>query len=170
MNIPNVLTTIRFFLIPIFCIVYFSSITNHFIISIIIFLISGITDVLDGYIARKYDMITKWGTLLDPLADKLMLLAVLFCLSSTGIISIWIFVLILAKEGLMILGGILLLKKQTVVAARYYGKAATLFFYLSIGVMILDRKVGTIIMYAAMLLAFFAFYNYLRTYIRIKKS
>ena len=108
MNIPNILTAIRFFLIPVFCIVYFSSINNQFMISIIIFLISGITDVLDGYIARKYDMVTKWGTLLDPLADKLMLLTVLFCLSRTHVIPIWIFILILAKEGLMILGGLLL--------------------------------------------------------------
>lgn len=168
MNIPNVLTIIRFFLIPVFCIVYFSPVDNHFIISIVIFLISGITDILDGYIARKYDMVTKWGTLLDPLADKLMLITVLFSLSRTGVIPIWIFSLILAKEGLMILGGILLLKKQTVVAARYYGKAATLFFYLSIGVMMFNRSIGTIIMYGAILLAFFAFFNYLKSYIHIK--
>jgi cardiolipin synthase len=137
-------------------------------ISIIIFLISGITDVLDGYIARKYDMVTKWGTLLDPLADKLMLLTVLFCLSRTHVIPIWIFILILTKEGLMILGGLLLLKKQTVIAARYYGKAATLFFYLSIGVMIFNSSTGTIIMYCAILLAFFAFFNYLKNYISVK--
>lgn len=170
MNIPNILTTIRFFLIPVFYIVYFSSIDNHFMISIIIFLISGITDVLDGYIARKYNMITKWGSLLDPLADKLMILTVLFSLSKTNVIPLWIFVLILAKEGLMILGGILLLKKKTVISARYYGKAATLFFYLSIGVMIFNERIGIIIMYAAILLAFFAFFNYSRNYLRIKKS
>lgn len=168
MNIPNILTNIRFLLIPVFCIIYFSSINNHFMISIIIFLISGITDVLDGYIARKYDMVTKWGTLLDPLADKLMLLTVLFCLSRTHVIPIWIFILILTKEGLMILGGLLLLKKQTVIAARYYGKAATLFFYLSIGIMIFNSSIGTIIMYVAILLAFFAFFNYLKNYISVK--
>lgn len=170
MNIPNILTTIRFFLIPVFYIVYFSSIDNHFMISIIIFLISGITDVLDGYIARKYDMVTKWGSLLDPLADKLMLLTALFCLSRTDIIPIWIFILILAKEVLMILGGILLLKKKTVVSARYYGKAATLFFYLSIGVMIFNEAAGTYIIYIALALAFFAFFNYLRNYLDIKKN
>jgi cardiolipin synthase len=137
-------------------------------ISIIIFLISGITDVLDGHIARKYDMVTKWGTLLDPLADKLMLLTVLFCLSRTRIIPVWIFILILAKEGLMILGGLLLLKKQTVIAARYYGKAATLFFYLAIGIMVFNKSIGIIIMYFAILLAVFAFFNYLKNYIRIK--
>lgn len=168
MNIPNILTMIRFLLIPIFYIVYFSSIDNHFVISIIIFLVSGITDVLDGYIARKYDMVTKWGTLLDPLADKLMLLTVLFCLSRTDVIPIWIFILILGKEGLMILGGLLLLKKQTVIAAKYYGKAATLFFYLSIGIMVFNSSLGTIIMYVAILLTFFAFFNYLKNYINVK--
>lgn len=170
MNIPNILTTIRFFLIPVFYIVHFSSIENHFIISIIIFLVAGITDVLDGYIARKYNLVTKWGTLLDPLADKLMLLTVLYSLSKTIGISIWIFILILAKEGLMILGGLLLLKNQTVIAAKYYGKAATLFFYLSIGVMIFNENAGTIIMYIAIVLALFAFFNYLKNYLRIKKN
>ncbi len=170
MNIPNILTTIRFLLIPVFYFVYFSSMENNFMISIVIFLISGITDVLDGYIARKYDMITKWGTLLDPLADKLMLLTALFCLSSTKTISIWIFVLILSKEVLMILGGILLLKMRTVVSARYYGKAATLFFYLSIGVMIFNKTIGGYIMYIAIILTLFAFFNYLRNYLNIKRS
>lgn len=170
MNIPNILTTIRFFLIPIFYIVYFSSIDNHFLIAIIIFLISGITDVLDGYIARKYNMVTKWGTLLDPLADKLMLLTALFCLSSTNIIPIWMFIIVLGKEALMILGGILLLKNETVLPAKYYGKAATLFFYLSIGVMVFNEKAGTYIIYIALILAFFAFFNYLRNYLLIKKS
>lgn len=168
MNIPNILTSIRFFLIPIFYIVYFSSLDNRFIISIIIFLLSGITDVLDGHIARKYHTVTKWGTLLDPLADKLMLLTVLFSLSRTGVIPIWIFILILGKEGLMILGGLLLLKKQTVIAAKFYGKAATLFFYLAIGIMVFNRSTGTIVMYLAILLTFFAFINYFKNYIRVK--
>lgn len=170
MNIPNMLTTARFFLIPAFYIVYFSSIDNHFIIAIIIFLISGITDVLDGYIARKHNMVTKWGSLLDPLADKLMLLTVLFSLSQTNVIPVWIFIVILAKEVLMILGGILLLKDETVISSRYYGKAATFFFYLSIGIMILNKKAGAIIMYAAILMAFFAFFNYLRNYLHLKKA
>lgn len=170
MNIPNILTTARFFLIPAFYIVYFSSVDNHFMISIIIFLISGITDVLDGYIARKYNMVTKWGSLFDPLADKLMLLTVLFSLSKTNVIPIWIFIVMLAKEILMILGGILLLKQQTVISAKYYGKAATFFFYLSIGVMIFNKGIGTIIMYVAILMAFFAFFNYLQNYLYIKKS
>jgi cardiolipin synthase len=143
---------------------------NSFLISIVIFLVSGMTDVLDGYIARKYNMVTKWGTLLDPLADKLMIIAVLFCLSKSGVIPGWIFIFILAKELLMITGGLMLLKDRTVVAAKYYGKAATVLFYLSIGVMIFDKTIGTFIIYAALLMAFFAFANYLRNYIVIKKS
>lgn len=170
MNIPNLLTTIRFFLIPVFCFIYFSSVQNHFLIAIIIFLISGITDVLDGYIARKYNMITKWGTLLDPLADKLMTLTVLFCLSVSNIIPIWVFFVVLGKEILMVLGGILLLKKKTIVPAKYYGKLATFFFYLSVGLMIFNKKVGAYVIYGAILLTLFAFFSYLVNYIKIKKN
>jgi cardiolipin synthase len=99
-----------------------------------------------------------------------MIITVLFCLSKSEVIPGWIFIFILAKEILMITGGLMLLKDRTVVAAKYYGKAATVLFYLSIGVMIFDKTIGTFIIYAALLMAFFAFTNYLRNYIVIKKS
>ncbi|SNX55062.1 CDP-alcohol phosphatidyltransferase family protein [Thermoanaerobacterium sp. RBIITD] len=76
MNIPNVLTLLRFILIPIFVYSYFY-ITDGNIFAAIIFIVSGITDVLDGYIARHYNQITKMGILMDPLADKLMIITVL---------------------------------------------------------------------------------------------
>ncbi|WDU82801.1 CDP-alcohol phosphatidyltransferase family protein [Caloramator sp. Dgby_cultured_2] len=112
MNIPNALTTLRFILIPTYLFVYFSKINNSFLFAMIIFFIAGATDVLDGYIARKYNMVTKWGTLLDPLADKLMLLTVLFSLSYTNIIPHWVFYIVLIKEISMIIGGFTLLKNM----------------------------------------------------------
>ena len=78
MNLPNILTTIRLLLIPVFVLVFFSYGTQGLIYGAIIFLIAGFTDVLDGHIARKFNLVTKYGIVLDPLADKLMLLTVLF--------------------------------------------------------------------------------------------
>ncbi|SEG01679.1 CDP-diacylglycerol--glycerol-3-phosphate 3-phosphatidyltransferase [Caloramator fervidus] len=171
MNIPNALTTLRFILIPTYLLIYFSNIKNSFSYAILIFFIAGLTDVLDGYIARKYNMITKWGTLLDPLADKFMLLTVLFSLSFSNIIPNWIFYIILIKEVLMIIGGFTLLKKyETVVAAKYYGKAATVLFYISIGILTLNKLFGLYFLYCAIFLAFFALYNYLMHFIHIKKT
>lgn len=170
MNIPNILTTIRFFLIPVFYTIYFSSINNSMAIAVIIFLISGITDILDGHIARKYNLVTKWGTVLDPLADKLMILTVLFCLSSSKIIPLWIFLLILLKEAFMIIGGINLFKYQKVIPAKYYGKISTVLFYLSVFIMVFYQSIGIYILYAAIAMTIFSFINYLISFVKIKKN
>lgn len=170
MNIPNLLTTMRFILIPVFYFVYSSSINGNFEIAIIIFLVSGITDILDGYIARKYNMITKWGTLLDPLADKLMTITVLYCLSSNNILPNWIFFLILAKEVIMVAGGVRLLKYKEYIPAKYYGKITTFLIYIAIGIMIFNKNIGIYILYAAMVMAIFAFLNYLKAFIDIAKK
>lgn len=169
MNIANILTAIRFVLIPTFVLAYFSNIENSFIISIYIFLISGVTDVLDGYIARKFNMITRLGTVLDPLADKLMTMTVLFCLSYDNIIPMWVFVILLLKELTMIAGGAALWKSHMVIPSKFYGKAATVLFYASIGLMAVDRQIGIYIIYAAIIMAFVAFGYYLKKYISISK-
>lgn len=76
MNIPNFLTLVRFLLIPLFVYTFFY-VPEGNTYAAVIFILSGITDILDGYIARHYNQVTKIGTLLDPLADKLMILTVL---------------------------------------------------------------------------------------------
>ena len=139
MNIPNILTTIRFFLVPIFIHVFFSDTENSYIISAVIFLFAGITDVLDGYIARKYNMVTKWGKLLDPLADKFMQLAAIFCLTYKKLVPLWAIYIILIKEMLMVIGSIVLYRRKVVVSASWYGKASTVLFYLAIlAIIVLD--------------------------------
>lgn len=95
---------------------------------------AGITDILDGYIARKYELITPFGTVMDPLADKLMLLTVLGCYTIAKMIPPWIIGVILIKELLMIVGGLFLYfgMDKHVVSSNKYGKIATVFFYLAI--------------------------------------
>lgn len=128
-HIPNILTIIRFLLIPF--ILYFIF-TEHFIEAFIFFTISGITDVADGFIARKFNLISNFGKLMDPLADKLTQIATLFSLVIVKIIPIWILVIVLIKEFIMIAGASFLYGKDVVVYSKWYGKLATVLFYIAI--------------------------------------
>ncbi len=134
MNIPNIFTIIRLCMVPVFVFVFFSQITDHFLYASLIFVFAGITDVLDGYIARRYHLITKLGQIMDPLADKLMQLVVLACLTYEGMIPLWIIIIYGIKESTMIFGGLFLYtqKEKTVIPANLYGKIATLLFYLAV--------------------------------------
>ncbi|MTI65120.1 MAG: CDP-diacylglycerol--glycerol-3-phosphate 3-phosphatidyltransferase [Firmicutes bacterium] len=164
MNIPNFLTTIRFILIPIFIAIFYSPMKNNIVIATYIFILAGITDVLDGYIARKYDMITKFGTVLDPLADKLMLITVLICFTDANFLPIWVILVVGLKEITMILGGIFLYYcgDKTVIPANKYGKVATVSFYIAI--LSIAFHLNKIFSYALIILAviitIIAFINY----------
>ena len=128
-HIPNILTILRFIFIPI--ILYFIF-TGNYILGIVFFTISGITDVLDGFIARKFNLVSNFGKLMDPLADKLTQIATLTSLVITDIIPIWILIIVLAKEFIMIVGASFLYGKDVVVYSKWYGKLATVLFYLAI--------------------------------------
>lgn len=128
-HIPNILTIIRFLLIPLIIISIFQ---NNFIAAFIIFTISGITDIADGFIARKFNLVSNFGKLMDPLADKLTQIATLASLALIHIIPIWILVIVLIKEFIMIVGASFLYGKDVVVYSRWYGKLATVLFYIAI--------------------------------------
>ncbi len=136
-------------------------------------MLAGITDILDGYIARKYNMISKTGKILDPLADKFMQLTVIICLAYVKIVPPWAIIIIIVKEILMIIGGILLYKDKIVVAANWYGKVATTLFYVSILVIILfEQKLTKVqvssIIGIALISTIFAFIKYTVNYKKIK--
>ena len=95
MNLPNKLTTLRMLLVPVFIIVY---LLGYEIPSLIIFAIASFTDFLDGYLARKYNLISNYGKIMDPLADKLLVTAALVCMVQTGIVPAWMVIVILARE------------------------------------------------------------------------
>ena len=128
-HIPNILTVARFILIP-FIIYYIA--TDQFILALIFLIISGLTDVLDGWIARKFNFITNFGKLIDPLADKATQIAVLLCLAFKEIIPYWIIIVVALKEAAMIAGASFLYGKQLVVSSRWFGKLATVLFYIAI--------------------------------------
>ena len=108
-QIPNILTVSRFFLIPF--IIYFI-LKEQYILALVLLVISGLTDVLDGFIARKFNFITNFGKLIDPLADKTTQIAVLLTLAFKNIIPFWIIIVVVIKEAAMIAG-----------ASFLYGKA-----------------------------------------------
>ena len=128
-HIPNTLTIIRFFLIPFIVLHIF---TGNYILAFVLFTLSGITDIADGLIARKFNLITNFGKLMDPLADKLTQISTIASLTIIHIIPIWILVVVLLKELIMIAGASFLYGKDVVVYSKWYGKLATVLFYLAI--------------------------------------
>ena len=101
-DLPNYLTILRFIFVPIiFALIY----TEHYLSAFIIFFLSGFTDVLDGRIARKYNLITEWGTLADPLADKITQISTITALIVKKIVPFWILIIITIKELTMIIAG-----------------------------------------------------------------
>lgn len=128
-HIPNILTISRFIFIPFILI----SISNeNYILAIILLTLSGITDVLDGFIARKFNFITNFGKLIDPLADKATQISVLVALMLKEIIPFWFIAIIFLKEFIMVAGASFLYGKELVVSSKWYGKATTVLFYLAI--------------------------------------
>lgn len=133
MNLPNKITVARMLLIPIMIIVpylgfnniLFGSVTIGSFITLIIFLIASFTDFLDGYLARKNNLVTTFGKFLDPIADKLLVLSALIMLVEQGILPGWIPIIIAARE--FIVSGIRMLAAGDgkVIAASWYGKVKT---------------------------------------------
>lgn len=178
MNLPNVLTIIRLFLVPVFVFVYKydSSDLNIRVIAAAIFIIASATDVLDGYIARKYNQITDFGKLADPVADKLMQLSVIGCLALDNRISMWILVVFAFKEAVLILGGLNLLKEKFVVHSKWSGKIATAILFLCVVVILvtdetqLSKFQCTVIMSVSLGFTAIAFFDYMSMFLRVKDN
>ena len=128
-HIPNILTIIRFIFVP-FIIVALA--LNNYILALVLFTLSSISDILDGYIARKYNAISDFGKLMDPLADKLTQLSILVTLSLKHIIPLWIAIILICKELVLICGASFLYGKQLVVSSKWYGKLTTVLLYLAV--------------------------------------
>ena len=134
MNTPNKLTILRIILVPVFM-AFMLAIPKNAVfvtVSLLIFLIASVTDTLDGYLARKNNLITNFGKLMDPLADKMLTTAAYLGLLSMGRASSWAIMLILTRE--FIVSGVRLVAAGdgTVIAASVWGKAKTVFQMVSI--------------------------------------
>lgn len=166
-QIPNALTILRFILIP-FIIVLIAQ--ERYLEAFVMLTTSGITDVLDGFIARKYNFITNFGKLVDPLADKTTQIAILVTLALKDIIPFWILIIVFLKEFLMIAGASFLYGKELVVSSRWYGKLATVLFYVAIACSLgiryfnLDMHFDTYIYYVALVATVFSLGMYFEAF------
>ncbi len=163
MNLPNIITSFRILLIPIFIYVYFRNPEKNLLYSVIIFFVAGFSDVLDGYLARKNNLVTPFGTVMDTLADKLMLLTVLISYAVTGIIPYTILILVGIREVSMILGGIIVYKWGIINPANKLGKFVTFSFYVGILTLLFNKPLGITFLFFSAALGFVAGFTYVRT-------
>ena len=120
-TIPNLLTIFRLFLVPVFVLVY---IYVNPIFALIIFILAGFTDVLDGYIARKFNLITDLGKILDPLADKTLRIAAVTVLAFDSVLPMWTLAVIAILDFYLIITSAVLYKRKFVVSSNVWGKVA----------------------------------------------
>lgn len=137
MNLPNKLTMLRVLLVPVFVATFYLPWRSAFIFTALLFAGAFVTDMIDGHIARKYKLVTDFGKLMDPIADKLLTAAALIMLSSAGALSPIVTIAIIARE--FIVSGLRLVvaDKGVVVAANGLGKAKTVSQFVMILLLIL---------------------------------
>ena len=167
MNLTNKLTLSRVIMVPFY--VAFILLVPRFLyfkwIALAIFIVASLTDLLDGKIARKYNLITNFGKFMDPLADKLLVCSALIAMSSLGVIPAWITIVIIARE--FIISGFRLVASDNgiVIAASYWGKFKTTFQMVMICLMIANfpqlQILTNIIMWIALILTVVSLIDYL---------
>ena len=171
-KIPNILTVIRLFMVPLFWWAYF----KNSALGGIVFIAACVTDVIDGFLARKLDAITKFGMLVDPLADKLMQISAVTCLYLSGIFPEWIVTVLIMKELIMIISASFLFKKNIVIPANKVGKAATVLLSVMVVYFMffndVSPKSSEIISVVLGIMAFFVLVSYLLLTIKnlVKKN
>lgn len=131
LTVPNILTLIRFLAIPVLAYLIYAG-DEYNTVAFILFLAIWLTDMLDGYIARRFHQVTNFGKLFDPFVDKIFQLTTAIMMFLVDKLPLWVPIFICIKEALMIAGSALLLKKkELVVFAKWYGKLATVLFVVA---------------------------------------
>ena len=139
MNLPNKLTLLRVILVPVFIVFLMCNITGYDKwIALAVFIIASLTDLLDGKIARKYNLVTNFGKFMDPLADKLLVCSAFICFIELGKLPTWMVLIVIARE--FIISGFRLVAADNgvVIAASIYGKYKTAISMIMIGFVIAD--------------------------------
>lgn len=140
MNLPNKLTVLRVCMIPFFVVFMLTDLGGAFgkYIALAIFVIASLTDLLDGYLARRDNLVTNFGKFMDPLADKLLVCSAMICLIEKGKLAAWIVIIIIARE--FIISGFRLIASDNgvVIAASYWGKFKTVFQMIMVILLIVD--------------------------------
>lgn len=168
MNLPNKLTVLRVILIPFFvAALLVNGGTNETmrIVAGVIFIVASLTDLLDGKIARKYNLVTNFGKFMDPLADKLLVCSALICFIELGQVPAWMVIIIISRE--FIISGFRLVASDNgvVIAASYWGKFKTTFQMIAIVLLIFNipalHMVTQICLWIALILTIVSLVDYL---------
>ena len=168
MNLPNKLTVLRMIMIVPFVFFMLTDVEGDMSkwIALALFVVASLTDLLDGHIARKYNLVTNFGKFMDPLADKLLVCAAMICLVENGKIPSWVVIVIISRE--FIISGFRLIASDNgiVIAASYWGKFKTVFQMIMIVLMIADiaaiQIVTQSVMWIALALTVISLIDYLK--------
>ena len=167
MNLPNKLTVLRVVLIPFFVVFMLVDILGAYDkwVSLAIFIVASLTDLLDGKIARKYNLVTNFGKFMDPLADKMLVCSALICLTALDKLPAWITIVIICRD--FVISGFRLVAADNgvVIAASYWGKYKTTFQMIMVCLLIADLAplalVTTIVTWIAVILTIVSLVDYL---------
>ncbi len=176
MNLPNKLTVLRVVLVPFFVAFLLLSGENESLkwVALVLFIVASLTDLLDGKIARKYNLVTTFGKFMDPLADKVLTISGMICLIELHRIPSWIVVIIVARE--FIISGFRLIATEhgIVIAANYWGKWKTTFQMIMIILMIINIEklsiVTAITMWIALALTIISLATYIMQNMEVVRS
>lgn len=168
-SIPNILTLLRVAAVPLFIVLMLN---NQFYPAIVVFLLAEITDVLDGIIARRYNFITSFGKIADPVADKLMQLSALFMFSIKDMIPKIIPWLFFGKEFFMLVSGIYLIRKKIDTSSKWFGKLTSVILFIAIMLVFfgVPRSITDTIFWVCVAMALFAALMYIRNYFKFVKQ
>lgn len=175
MNLPNALASLRIILAPLlfFILTYnFENIhqswVNYF--AALIFGIAALTDFFDGFIARAWGQKTKLGAILDPLADKMLLLAAFLGLMLVGKANIWVIYLILVREFFITGFRVVMAAENIDISASFAGKLKTAFQIVAVVFLMMDWLFGQTLLYIALILTLYSGFEYILSYLKVKKK
>ena len=126
LNLPNVLTVIRILLVPVLVVALLDGTANGDLLAAIVFALASLTDAMDGYLARTRNAITNFGKLMDPIADKLLIIAALVALVSQNRLAAWVAMVIIAREVTVTVTRMHATQQGVVIASNWWGKAKTI--------------------------------------------
>lgn len=136
MNLPNKLTTLRMILVPVFIVLY---LLGYSIPALVVFVVASFTDYLDGYLARKHNLVTDYGKIMDPLADKLLVTSALVCMVQTALVPAWMVIVILAREFAITGLRAVAAGQGKVIAAAWSGKIKTVTQMIAVIFLLLEN-------------------------------
>jgi CDP-diacylglycerol--glycerol-3-phosphate 3-phosphatidyltransferase len=174
--VPNILSVFRICLVPVFVVAYFADDNEIKYFAILVYAIAGLSDFLDGFLARKFKAQSNLGKFLDPLGDKLMTFSVLICITITRPILLWAVIVFFIKEILMGIGGLILHRKVNteLPPANIIGKVSTVVFFVVCATLMLlselSNSIAITLISIAIGLALVALAGYIVSYIKIMKS